>query len=206
MATVTYALTTTTKVKLYAGVDSNYTDDDALIDSLVSQVTDFIEAYCGDRRFLSTSYTEVRDSVDGRCVFLDQFPITALTLVEYRGGTPSVPNWITYQADGYLGYLNAGYIKFYARLPTVSQGLRITYTAGYLINFNNELTAAHTLPFDLTQVATELCAKQYNLRKSQGIEKMQTEGQLVVFSNKTNELDNDHKLILDKYQTLRYSI
>ncbi len=205
---VSYALTTLAKVKLSLGIDSATTTYDDVLNTLINGVTDFIENYCGSRRFLSTTYTnEIHDSVRGRSQFFTNFPVTTLTTVEYRSGTPSNPTWNTFNADGYLLYGKEGYVKFYATLPEVMQGLRYTYIAGYLIDFAHETDITkHTLPFDLTMVATDLVCKAYNLKQAQGLESMSTEGQTVVFGNLAKKLDDNHELILGNYQTLRLNI
>lgn len=202
----TYALTTLQKVKDYLGITD--TTLDTLIQASINQQTDFIESFCGARRFLRTTYTgEIYDSKPGRCIFLNNFPITSLTAVYYRGGTVSSPVWNTYSADGYLLYGNSGYVKFYAMLPEVSQGLKFDYVAGYLIDFTHELdTTYHTLPFDLTQACTQLVAEDVNTRQAIGLSMMATEGQQVRISDKRGEIPASVKAVLTRYQTLRYAI
>lgn len=213
MSVVSYALTTRQKVKDYLGITN--TNSDSLIDTLVNQATDKIESFCGGRRFLQTVYSQEmydamggRSQIGGSIIFLRQFPVTTLSLVEYRSGTVTVPAWVTYDANGYLLYDKPGYVKFFAVLPTISLGLRFTYTAGYLIDFTNETDITkHTLPFDLTDLATQLCALQMNLRKSQGIKLEMTEGQRVEFIDMQGKgFLPEHLEILRKYQTLRMTI
>lgn len=210
---LSYALTTVDKVKEYYGIPSTDTTQDGVITQLINQMTDYIEGFCGERRFLSTTYTnEVYDSMGGRSeiggsiIFLNQFPVTAVTKIEYRSGTILVPNWVTYDANGYILYGKEGYVKFYAVLPTISQGLRFTYTAGYLIDFANETDITkHTLPFDLTQVCTQLVAEQMNVRKSRGIKAEATEGQRVDYFDRQS-MDPMILETLRKYQTIRMHI
>lgn len=199
-----YALTTRQKVKDYLSISD--TTKDTLIDELINYVSYFIQNYCGGRNFLSQSYVEIKDPGGRTKLFLNQFPVTAVTLVEYRSGTPSTPVWVTYSADAYLPYLLEGYIHFYARLPLVPQGMRVTYTAGYLIDFTNEFSATHTLPEDLTMVCTEIVAKQVNTAQSQGIYSESTEGQSVQFDSKVHKLSDNHEEILNSYKTFRYAI
>lgn len=205
MATLTYALTTKAKVKDYLGITSGDTSKDALIETMINQVTDFIEGYCGGRRFLRTTYTEDYDTKRTKSkIFLHQFPVSALTSVKYRGGTPSTPVYTDYGVDGYLLYDKEGYIQFLSYLFDSPKGLRIVYTAGYLIDFTNELTSTHTLPFDLTGIATDLVTSKFNTKDSAGIQEMSTEGQSVSFS--TRSLTAEQKEILGKYSTHRMSI
>lgn len=203
MASVTYAITTTAKVKALLNLTSTDAARDALIDTLVSAVTDFIEGFCGGRRFKSTDYVETYDTNNSDKVFLKQRPATAITTVEYRAGVPSNPTWMTYNADGYLKYLTEGYVKFFARFIPVPQAIRVTYTAGYLIDFTNELSATHTLPFDLTQVATELAATMFNRRYAGGIDREATEGQLIIWSSLLTDVQ---KSILKKYTLFHFAV
>lgn len=202
----TDALTTRQKVKDY--LDITDTSHDTVIDELVTYITQFIKSYCGGRQFLSASYDEQYDSIRyRRKIFLRQFPVTAVSQVYYRSGTPSNVVWVVYAVDGYLPYLGQGYIHFYAQLPQVSLGLRVVYTAGYLIDFTNEFDPTkHNLPEDLTLVVTELCAKLYNIRKSAGILMESTEGQSVSYSYKMKELDDLHRNILAQYKVYRIAM
>ena len=200
---VTDALTTRQKVKDY--LDIADTTHDTVIDELINYTTQFIKSYCGGREFLNQSYTETYDSIRGRRkIFLKQMPVTAVSAVSYRSGTPTNVVWVTYNADGYLTYLKEGYIHFYAQLPEVSQGLRVQYTAGFLIDFTHEFdTTYHTLPQDVTFVATELTAKFFNTRKSMGILQESTEGQSISYSYKSREIDDAYRTILSKYTIFR---
>lgn len=202
MATVpTNALTTRTKVKSYMGITD--ASSDTIIDELIGGITAFIGNYCGGRNFLSTSYVEIYDTYRGRHkIFLKQIPVISISAVEYRSGTPSSPVWVTYSADGYLSYLNEGYIRFYGSLPEIAQGMRISYQAGYLIDFANEYSATHTLPEDLTIAANEMIATILNTRKSGGITNETTEGQSITYDYKKG-LTDTVKTTLDAYKIIR---
>lgn len=204
MATVAYALTTRQKVKDFLNIQDN--TKDAIIDSLINGVTDFIENYVGGRRFKSTSYVEIKDTGYGSTLFFNQRPVISLSVVEYRTGVPATPIWLTYDANGYLPYLAAGFIRFFSRFRPIAQAFRLSYTAGYLIDFGNELdTTKHTLPFDITQVATEIVSKTFNVRLSQGIYQESTEGQSITYESDRYELNDDHKIILNNYKLNRVS-
>lgn len=200
---VPYALTTRQKVKDSLNILD--TKSDSLIDTLVNSATAFIENYCGGRRFKSTSYVEVKDTYENsNTLFMNQKPATAVSLVEFRSGTISVPVWNTYTPNGYYTYLTQGYLKFTAKFRAMPQAYRITYVAGYLIDFDNEIDPTkHTLPFDLTQVCTELITKKLNTRFSQGISQESTEGQSVAYETDRYILNDDHKVILNAYKLNR---
>jgi hypothetical protein len=199
----TDALTSRAKVKSYLGITG--TDNDALIDELITYVTQFIKSYCGGRKFLAADYVETYDSYrTRRVVFLKQRPCNSITTVEYCSGTPSAVVWVTYNADSYLKYLEEGYIKFYAQLPQISQGFRVSYNAGYKIDFSQEFDPLfHTLPEDITLVATELVVKILNTRKAVGISNESTEGQSVTYSRVIGELEGRHVQILGSYKYLK---
>lgn len=201
---VPYAITTTAKVKLFLGISSS--SDDAVIDQIVNYVTDMIESYCG-RRFLKTTYTnEVYDTNNQNRIFLKQLPVCALTTVEYRSGGVVNPTWNTYIAEGYLLYAKEGYVYFFSKLPKVMQGLRFTYDAGFLIDFTTEGSATHTLPLDITGVATQIAAAIHDRRKSQGVKMLMTEGQRVEFTDNVDDLMKQHSNILKKYQVHRFML
>jgi hypothetical protein len=195
-------LTTTAKVKEYMGITDS--GSDTLIASLIKGVSAFIGSYCGGRKFESADYVETYDTQNGRHkIFLKQIPVTEVTTVEYRAGTPSTPIWNTYNVDSYLPYLNEGYIYFYSALPRVAQGLRISYTAGYLIDFDHEDdTTKHTLPFDLTMAANEMIGNILNTRKAAGITNETTEGQSITYDFKRAMTDSV-KNTLDTYKLFR---
>lgn len=195
---VNYALTSRQLVKDLLGLSD--TSQDALIDELINAASDFIENYCGGRRFLATDYVEVYDSNNSNKVFLRQRPCNAISLVNYRAGVPSNPTWIAYNANGYLTYLKEGYVAFFARFVPVPQAFQITYNAGFLIDWTNyNDRTLHTLPYDLTQCTNELIALWYNRRNAAGIAREQTEGQMIVYFE-TNDISTLQKTILNKYK------
>ncbi len=205
-------LTTKAKVKAFVGIPSATTTYDDLIDMLINNTSQFIEGYCGNRRFLNQTYThEIYDAENNRgtkggsCIFLHQFPITALTTLEYRSGTILNPSWVVYDPNSYITYLKPGFVRFYAILPRISQGLRFTYTAGYLIDFTHEDDPTkHTLPFDLTMTATEMVARKYQLRQAQGIKSESVEGESVTFAD--DKPTSDQLSVLKKYTVARMAI
>lgn len=205
MSTLTNALTTNTKVKSYLGITDSASD--TLIDMLIDQATGFIENYCGGRRFLSQAYTSAVDVNGGDKIFFEQYPVTTLTSVKYRSGTPSTPVWNTYSADSYMLYGSAGYLRFFGELPTVAQGLQLVYTAGYLIDFANETdTTKHNLPNDLTMACTMLVAHYHTIRQASGISSLATEGQSVSFKGTSDQLPDAVKQVLGAYQAFRYGV
>lgn len=205
MSTLANALTTKEKVKSYLSLSG--TGNDVLIDMLIDQATAFIENYCGGRKFLSQSYTDVVDTKGGDKLFFENYPVTALTSVKYRSGTPSSPIWNVYNVDTYLLYNKAGYVKFFGLLPVSSQGIQLVYTAGYLIDFTQETNPAfHTLPNDLAMACTMFVASLFQSRQAQGVSQLRTEGQEIRYKDLSEELPPSVKTILSQYQTFRYAV
>lgn len=202
MATVDYALTTRQKVKDFLNIQD--TGSDPIIDALINSVSSFIERYCGGRRFLATDYVEIKDTYNSANLFFNQRPVNSVTAVEYRTGVPSAPVWMTYNANGYLVYLGEGFIRFFTKFSPMPQAFRLSYNAGYLIDWAHETDAElHTLPMDLTQVATEIVAKTINTRYAQGISQESTEGQSITYEKGRNELTQSQKTVLDAYKMNR---
>ena len=174
---------------------------------MIAYITDFIENYCGKRRFKETTYTnEEYDLPDGIFLFLRQFPISTLTLAQFFSGTLDTPSWTTFDVNSYQLYGNEGYVKFFGgfeREASQSRLLRFTYTAGFKIDFANPYTATHTLPHDLTMVATQLTAKIFKLRTSEGIKSESTEGQSITYDKETdvdNQITFEQKGVLENYK------
>ena len=88
MSTLAYALTTKEKVKAYLEITD--ASKDTIIETLIDQVTDFIEGYCGGRRFLESTYTQLFDTKQGMSkLFLNNFLLDQgfEGTVSVRGGT-----------------------------------------------------------------------------------------------------------------------
>lgn len=200
---LSYAITTIAKVKAQLGITD--TSKDSLLETLVNQVTTFAEGFCGGRRFMThTNTNEVHDTNGGNCLFLKDFPISSITTVEYRSGTYSSPTWNTYSPDGYLLYAEEGYLRFAGKLPAIPQGLRVTYVAGYLIDWAHEDDVTkHTLPFDLTGVATDLVCQMYLGKDNQNISSLSTEGQSVTFATPDKVITPMQESILGNYIAYR---
>ena len=116
-------------------------------------------------------------------IFLRNYPVASLTSVKYRSGTWGAITWESLNVNDYLLNDN-GKVAFSFPFPEAEKYLQIIYTGGYKIDFANELLiASHTLPFDLTQVATEIVAQSFNLRTSVGISNESTEGQSITYKD-----------------------
>lgn len=193
------SLTTTTKVKTYLGISG--TTYDTLIDSLVKSVSSSIERYC-KRKFERDTYTEYFDTDGEKYLFLDNFPVASITSIQYSNGVWSNITWLDVNDDDYLLSEN-GKIAFAYHLPSREKYLKIVYLGGFLVDFANETDdTKHTLPFDLTQIATEMVAQTYNLRTTGGVQSESTEGQSITYKNDSDVL-KAYSSRLDAYRSIK---
>lgn len=167
MAIVAHALSTVARVKSRLDIPVATTDWDALIAELINGSTDLIEAFVG-RRFLTAVYTnELYSITQGKTiVYLRHWPVTAVSSAQYRAGTPDNPNWTTLLASEYELKEDGrqGAIKLYTSLGGINC-FRITYTAGYTIDF----TAGDTkLPFSISEICEKLVVKAFKKRTDEG--------------------------------------
>ena len=165
-----HALTTVDRVKQRLGI--NNANLDAVILRIINATTDFIESYC-NRKFKEQTHTSemhVSDNYGQEYVFLKHRPVSALSSLQYRSGSISVPTWNSVPAENYelLEDGKAGLIKVYGGM---AKGLvvRVTYTAGYKIDFGTfGNLSLHTLPADLTDCAERLATRLLKRREDEG--------------------------------------
>lgn len=180
-----YNLTTKEKVKALLGITSS--DDNALFDSLCDQVSAFIENLCGGQRFkLTTHADEIHDGDDGQWLRLNnRFIYTTTDLkVEYNNGDNVTPDWQEVSANDYDVYLANGTIHLHEKIAG-KRNLRVYYEAGFT-----------TIPYDLEMAATNMVARYYNHRKSQGLA---TEGFEGVNMTWNDTMSADERAIIDNY-------
>lgn len=177
MATKNYALTNETRLKSRLTITT--TDFDALLKAMAFAVTDFIESQCSGRRFKRTTYTqEIYDgSIIGqennqrsKYLILKHAPVSTLTTIEYMTGARSSPTWVAFTADDYVPYNDNGIVYFPSGMPSGVRNIRVTYTAGYLLDLTADLydDTLNTTPFELIDLAERLCIKLFKRRESEG--------------------------------------
>lgn len=170
------------KIKSY--LDITVTDFDTLLTALVASVGAFIEGYCG-RKFDSDDYTEIYSGDGGRFLYLKNYPVSVVTKIEYRNGSNSSPDWQELSADDYH-LLDSRTIAKETKFINGFNNYRVTYTGGY-----------EELPADLEQVATELVAKKFNGRKSDGISDESAESASLTWSRGLTE---EQKIVLKRFK------
>ncbi len=191
---IDYTLTQTADVKEYLNITSSTYD--ALFQKLVYGVTEYLQSYLGGRSLKETTFTEYYDGDGNSTLLLRQYPVSSVTSLSYKSGTNDSPVWNLIPTNNYDTVLASGLIKN-ATLPVGTQNIKVVYIAGYKIDFANRYTpASHTLPHDLWMIATQLVAKVYDTRFSQGKINESVEGQSV---NWTFSLTDEMKVVLSRY-------
>lgn len=172
MASVDYGLTTTARVKNRLGITSS--GFDTLIKRLIYGVTDRIEKMT-DRRFKRATYTnEVYNGEDileaqKRFIIVKNAPISTISSFQYDSGDNITPNWTDFIATDYDSLNDSGIIRVYQSVPSGLQNIRISYTGGYLIDFDNEFDdSSHTLPYDISEVCERVVVKLFKKREAEG--------------------------------------
>jgi hypothetical protein len=200
---VSYALTTRERVKTRIGFDEKKFDD--LLDRLVSAVTDFIESQT-NRRFKKTTYTNEVYSIQNRQSFLTlkQTPVITLSSFQYSQGLPNNRTWTDVPAADYEldPDTDLSMIRTSFYLTRGISTYRVTYEAGYLIDFDNvNNSSLHTLPADLTDLAERLIIKWYKRREHVGKSSESFQSGTV---NWLKEMEDEDKLTIQKYQRLQF--
>lgn len=203
MADIIYphALTTVARVKSRLGI--TVSTFDTLMISLINAATDRIEGEC-NRRFLRTTYTNQIYSVPERgmkYLSLEQIPVVSITGIDYKAGTPASPSYTALIADQYELMSNgaSGMVRIYETLPYGVNALRVTYVAGYLIDFATYGASTHTLPADITELCERMVVKAFKRRDNVGKSTESFEGSTVTWSK---DLDEDEKQTLADYKRL----
>lgn len=172
------ALSTLSRAKSFLGISGDSQDTKLTI--LLNAGTAFFETFL-KRRLLSQTYTqEVYDGTGTPTLVLKQFPVTALATLEVNAGTIGTPSWQSIDSDLYGWYLDG---RVTLGSPDASflsaaggtficepQKYRATYTAGYLIDFDNENDRTkHTLPQEIEYALLRLVGAMLNRSKGEGL-------------------------------------
>ncbi len=124
-------LITLAEVKAYQGVTNS--NEDALINSLITKVSALVKTYVG--RTLVDCYSEEKVQVFSggtRCLTLQEVPVNEISSVEYSidyGKTyTSLVNYTDYVLNKQTDTIDVLGVE---RFPWAPNGLRVTYTGGY---------------------------------------------------------------------------
>ena len=196
-----YALTTVDRVRdVRLAIETDQFDD--LFANLIDSVTDFIEGECG-RRFLQTNYVESLYTIHNAgqsFLVLKQAPVTAVSSFQFRLGPNTSANWIDFDPEIWelLEGGSSGIIEVI--IGSLPKYLRVSYTAGYLINWDNYADETqHTLPADLTDLAERLVIKMFKRRDAEGKATDAFERAQIAWRD---SLIEDDTRVLDRYRRL----
>lgn len=164
------ALSTLARVKLYLGIGSDKYD--GLLTMLLNDATGFIERFC-KRSFLSQTYTsEVYDGSGTDTIVLNQFPVTAVSAFQYRDYEDNTDQWSSFDSTDEFRWFEDGRIQLIAgKFSETPKKYRVTYVAGYKIDFDNENNPSlHTLPFEIEAACLKIVGAVFNTRRLEGLE------------------------------------
>jgi len=207
-----FALTNKSRVK--AIINLTNTNSDAVIESMINGVTQFIEGQC-HRRFKRKTYSNhlISLSVESDKIYLPQLPVISLASFEYAQGLPNAKVWTAVPATDYElvvdQYLNdvqiasMGTIKCYFLVPKGVNHYRATFDAGYLIDWDNEGDPSqHNLPEDLSTLADELVIKAWKRRDDYGKDSSSFNGANIKWMTM---LEETHKQVIDRYRRILFT-
>ncbi len=202
-----YALTTLSRVKDRLGIPDATTTFDNVLMRAIMGATSIIESACSDRRFASATHTgEIHNAELGQTViYLKHWDVSTLTLVEYNYGTPGNPAWTTLVAENYalMDQGKNGRVRLYMGLVGIN-AVRLTYVAGYLVDFANEFDdTKHTLPFEITDLCERIVVAKFNKRTDEG-KAIQSSQEISITWNK-DDLSKSDLDLLQPYQRPRFA-
>ncbi len=199
--TKSYALTTVDRVRqVRLGIDSD--GFDTLFINLINSVSDFIEGECG-RKLKETTYTNELYTIHtyGQLfLVLRQAPVKEITSFQFRIGMNTSAQWIDFDPNVWdlLEGGSSGIIE--VLLGSLPKYMRISYTAGYKIDWDNSYDESlHTLPSDLTDLAERLVVKFFKRREAEGKVSDAFERAQIAWRDSLVEED---KRVLDRYRRL----
>ena len=203
MALNTNALTTVDRVKDFLSI--TVASSDAILESLINQVSDFVEHYT-DRTFVETVYTdEYYDGTGTDKLFLFNFPVstTATFTLQGRAGSQNIDSFDEIDGEKYFIDYTTGILETtgwgFSERP---RKYRVTYTAGYA--FKNDAAPLVTLESvnigDLELAVWKLVGNAFYQRKETTNVTSETIGDYSVSFRKSTQLDQELKDILDNYK------
>lgn len=161
--------TTVAAVKAYIGKTDN--SDDGVIGTLITAYSQWVRSYTS-RDFTIQSYEIWRSGRGGDTLYLPQWPVTAVSLLEIDGKALSAA--ASFGAYGYRLTDRAIIMTGDARFCPGSDNIHVQFTAG-----------SATIPWDISQAVNELVALRYSQRGDKiGWTSMTLAGEVVTLSQK----------------------
>jgi len=201
------ALTTLARLKAFLGTSGD--SKDTMYTILINQATGFIERYT-KRRLLTQTYTnEEYDGTGTGTLVLRQFPVTAFTKLEVNTSGDSSDAWQEADGNTYHWYEDGRVVlvgptdnflsQYGGKFVCEPNKYRVTYTAGYKIDFDNENdTTRHTLPQELEYACMQLTGGYVNNSKGLGLSSAKVGDVAMTFRQGVSD-SPEIKEILGKY-------
>lgn len=161
-------LATLAQVKLEMNIPEDNTDQDDLLQTILTAASRFIASYC-NRVLVKQPVTEQRDGSGSNRLMFCEYPVSAVTSVAVDGTTITPAQ----------GYSDVGYrfskTQLILNVQNFTRGAAncaLSYVAGY-----------DPIPQDLAQVAVELTMYKYKANPKLGVVGAQTiDGQSITFN------------------------
>jgi hypothetical protein len=193
-----YALTSVANVKANLDITSTAWDATVFI-TLINSCTDWIEKYCGGRRFVDpgsdvTEYYESPFDVGApadritRFISVKSWPIISVTSLSFRTSPSNPWTGVIQPVENYDVYLPEGQIYLRVGVPRGPQAVKIIYRGGYA-----------AIPSDLEYACIKMVSKEFFRRKAEGKTLERTGGNIVQWSE---GLDEELKDVLSAYRRI----
>ena len=195
------ALTTSAKIKSQLGI--SVSDFDAILEGFIASASMFIENEC-NTRFKRATYTQeiyngsYPDGSKKSVLVLKNAPLVQVTAFQYRTGNKDNPNWVDLPTINFQEIPESASIQ--ANIPAGIQNIRVSYVAGYLIDFTDIYDdTKHTLPFDISDLCERLVIRRFKKRESEGRSSESFNNSSITWST---ELDAVDKAVLENYRRI----
>lgn len=181
------AIVTRTEVKDY--MDIQDTDDDTLIDNLITRAETFAENYTN--KIIEQQSNKIEKfNWSGQSAFvLPDFPVV-VNKFQTNDWDLDNPVWDDVKTNSYAVDEEKGIIYLYFRLPKGIKNIKVDYDAWYA-----------TVPLDIKQAIIMIIAHWLNNRQSMWINSEQIEWWSISYNH--NKLPTEAKAILDKYKNIQ---
>lgn len=182
---------TVAEVKTHLDISESTWDTE--LESLIEQATRLAMNYCGGRRFIAPTAdeTEYYDGNSSHKLFPKNYPLKSVTSISYRSGDFNNPTWNALNpATDYILDQPRGIIHLYGICPQGLQNIQLVYRGGY--------DGASNVPADLKQAVIYAVSREFNRRKSAGINNESIGGGSITWNI---DLDKTFTQILDNYRT-----
>lgn len=188
---LSYSLVSVAEAQLVLGISGN---DDKLR-FLLNYATDFIEKYTG-RRIVQTTYaTTTAEKLDGngtRELFLKNYPVSTISLLEFNATGANEDQWETVDSKNYFFDADTGIISLTYPTTKGHGNYRVSYTGGY-----------SPVPSDLKTACIFLAGEAFKKGGSMGIKSESLGDHSIVFdASLMSQEGSVVKSVLNRYRRM----